>query len=98
MDDKRRFYIVTTVVTQGKPYNDHVLVDGNRESGPYTIDYRGYRWGQVKVYVHPTGHMWLEWNITRRTDDPWTHVVEIFRNDPLYAFVSEAIWHPRTMK
>lgn len=57
--------IAQAVIDNGKPYRVMITCEGTSESGPYSLTYRGYRWGQLKVERGPTGNVAL-----LRTGDP----------------------------
>lgn len=50
------------VLAMGKPFTHTVLHEEDVESGPFTVDYHGFRLGAVKVENH-RGHVSIEWPV-----------------------------------
>lgn len=47
------------VVFKGRPYARVLTCEGTPESGPYALQYRGFRLGSVKVELSPRGDLLL---------------------------------------
>ena len=47
--------VANRVLEEGHSYKAVVSVEGDAESGPYALDYYGYRFGQLKVEMMPNG-------------------------------------------
>src|SRR5688500_2153327 len=51
-------FLAGKIVENGKPYLEYVGRESN-ESGPYSLEYVGIRWGQLKIEMSPDGHVFM---------------------------------------
>lgn len=58
------------VVFNGRPYCRTVTCEGDVESGPYALTYRGFRLGKTRVELSPSGDLLL-WLPPKRLRMPW---------------------------
>lgn len=47
------------VLEHGKPFVQHLYHDGDVESGPFSTEIYGYRWGSVKITFNGARTAWL---------------------------------------
>lgn len=61
--------IASRVLKEGGPYVRYAYNDGTPESGPYRLEYYGYRWGALFLEITPRGDIHLYKRFWQMT--PW---------------------------
>lgn len=67
-----RVELALRIIAEGKPYTRVDVREGDVESGPYALKYRGYRMGRLILEVAPNGDTYIMAESKRRgREDYW---------------------------
>lgn len=71
------------LIAEGKPYTRTAVDDGDGESGPCAMKYRGFRLGQLFLECAPNGDTYLiAESKSRRHDDPYGYCPDFYKRLP----------------
>lgn len=81
--------IMKELISYGHSYERHVTVEGTVERGPYTLDYKGFRWGRFYLELSPKNEMSIFVNVPRQ--QPYPIIFNIKKTDYLYKIFKNLI-------